>query len=223
MARTASLETYAKRFADKVHIVPFSTCHYWGGHINGHGYGMFKFRGRVERAHRVNYVLTKGEIPEINGKPAVLRHKCDQPLCVNPDHLVPGTQLENIQDAVDRERMPRGEDHHHCTVSDSRLAEIMSDIAAGGATGVLAERYGVSPSYISTLRHGGGRAKGLEKPKGRSDRRLSDEAALSIYEMAWKGVNSRDLIAKLHGTTKQSVSDIKRGATYAGVTGHGRA
>lgn len=223
MARAASLETYAKRFADKVHIVPFSTCHYWGGAINSNGYGMFKFRGRYERAHRVSYILTNGGIPEIGGKPAVLRHSCDQPLCVNPDHLGPGTQLDNIQDAVDRERMPRGESHHFCTVSEDRLSRIMADIAAGGGSVVLAEKYGVSPSYISTLRHGGGRSQGIEKPNGRSDRRLSDEAALSIYKMAWDGVNSRDLIAKLHGTTKQSVSDIKRGMTYAGVTGHGRS
>lgn len=222
MGLATSLETYSKRFADKVHVVPFSTCHYWGGHVNGHGYGLFKFRGRNERAHRVSYILNNGEIPEINGKPAVLRHKCDQPLCVNPDHLVPGTQLENIQDAVDRERMPRGEGHHFCTVSDERLAQIMADIAAGGGTGELAGRYGVSPSYISTLRHGGGRSKGIEKPKGRSDRQITDDKALDIYRTIHRGGRTGREVAAMFGVSATMVSDIKRGATYAGVTGHGR-
>lgn len=222
MATTVSLETYAKRFGDKVHIVPFSTCHYWGGAINSHGYGMFKFRGRNERAHRVNYVLTNGSIPDIDGKPAVLRHKCDQPLCVNPDHLVPGTQLDNINDAVERQRLPRGERHHFCTVSEGCLAQIMADIAAGGGTCELAERYGVSPSYISTLRHGGGRSKGVEKPKGRSDRQITDDKALDIYRAIHRGGRTRREVAAMFGVSATMVSDIKRGATYAGVTGHGR-
>lgn len=211
-----------ERFEAFVHIVPFSTCHYWGGTINEAGYGFLKVDGRWTRAHRVAYELANGPIPAINGKPAVIRHRCDTPLCVNPDHLIPGTQLDNIQDAVERQRMPRGEAHHNCTVSDECLADIMADIASGGATGVLAERYGVSPSYISTLRHGGGRSNGVEKPKGRSDRKISDETALAIYRAAQAGGRTGREIADAFGVSATMVSDIKRGATYAGVTGHGR-
>src|SRR5689334_1558894 len=38
----------------------------------------------------------------------VVRHKCDQPLCINPEHLTLGTHLENARDAMERGRLPKG-------------------------------------------------------------------------------------------------------------------
>lgn len=202
--------------------MPFSTCHYWGGAINDAGYGMISIGGKWTRAHRASYEMHKGPIPDINGKPALLRHRCDTPLCVNPDHLIPGTQVENMKDAAERGRMPRGERHHKCRVSEAKLAAIMADIAAGGKATELAEKHAVSASYIATLRHGGGRSKGGAKPTGRSDRQISDEKALAIYAAIHLGTRTGREVAEMFGVSATMVSDIKRGATYAGVTGHGR-
>jgi len=51
-------------------------------------------------AHRISYSITRGAIPP----GMVLRHSCDNPQCVNPDHLTPGTHKENMRDIVDRGR-----------------------------------------------------------------------------------------------------------------------
>lgn len=84
------------RFFKKV--VKTETCWLWTAAVAGNnGYGTFwnDTLGRVVRAHRFSYELHLGPIP--SGK--IIMHKCDNPICVNPDHLIPGSQKENINDA----------------------------------------------------------------------------------------------------------------------------
>jgi len=66
------------------------------------GYGAFGFDGKVQKAHRVAYMLTHGPIPD-GGH---ILHSCDNPSCVNPDHLRVGTHTENMRD-----KLARGRDH----------------------------------------------------------------------------------------------------------------
>jgi len=75
-------------------------CWLWNGTLDTSGYGSIKVNGRQRGVHRVVYELTYGEIPA--GK--ILRHTCDTPRCVRPDHLIPGTIAENRQDCVARNR-----------------------------------------------------------------------------------------------------------------------
>jgi hypothetical protein len=64
------------------------------------GYGKFSVNGDQDRAHRVAYVLTHGPI-----KPGqIVRHTCDCPPCCRPDHLIPGTHLDNAADRDQRGR-----------------------------------------------------------------------------------------------------------------------
>lgn len=68
-------------------------CWIWNGATDGgHRYGSFQFDGTVRRAHRVAYFWANGDIPD----GLVLDHLCRTTLCVNPDHLEPVTQHENI-------------------------------------------------------------------------------------------------------------------------------
>lgn len=64
------------------------------------GYGRFWFNKREQVAHRVTWQIFKGEIP----LGLLVLHKCDNPSCCNPEHMFLGTQKDNIQDAIKKER-----------------------------------------------------------------------------------------------------------------------
>lgn len=64
------------------------------------GYGRFVFRYKQYAAHRFAYLLTYGDIPD----GAVVRHTCDTPMCVRPDHLLVGTHQDNVNDQIARGR-----------------------------------------------------------------------------------------------------------------------
>jgi hypothetical protein len=97
------------------------TCWLFIGCLNKQGYGEFSFRGRARGAHRVSYQLFKGEIP-----PGLyVMHQCDNPPCVNPDHLSVGTSGENARDAVRKGRLfiPPREHKTHCASGHEFTAE----------------------------------------------------------------------------------------------------
>ena len=76
-------------------------CWEWNGaRLASGGYGSFRAHGRSVRAHRFAYELFVGPIPD----GAMVRHKCDNPPCVNPEHLEIGTHQQNMWDMSDRER-----------------------------------------------------------------------------------------------------------------------
>lgn len=90
-----------KRFFDKIRISE-TGCWNWIASIRGKsGYGAFKLNGLVVDAHRVSWMIHKGEIQK--GK--FVCHTCDNRLCVNPDHLFLGTQEDNMQDCVNKGRL----------------------------------------------------------------------------------------------------------------------
>src|ERR1700749_4969342 len=94
------LEKAKERFFNKV--TKTDNCWLWiGGTINK-GYGNFTWgRGVNILAHRFSYEIHKGKIPE--GK--IILHSCDNPICVNPEHLTIGTQQDNVNDMMNKNRM----------------------------------------------------------------------------------------------------------------------
>lgn len=86
-------------------------CWNWvAGKFNG-GYGKFRIGNKFYLSHRVSYSIHFGETPAH----LCLLHKCDNPSCVNPDHLQPGTHLENSKDMISKGRAPTGKRNGHHT------------------------------------------------------------------------------------------------------------
>jgi len=90
-----------KRFWDKVNKKAENECWEWLASKTGWGYGTFWYKNRNESASRFSWELHNGKIPE--GMLAL--HKCDNPPCVNPEHLFLGTHKDN---ALDKQRKNRG-------------------------------------------------------------------------------------------------------------------
>ena len=88
-----------ERLQKKLRADP-SGCHIWTGYVLPNGYAQCSFRSKISRAHIVMYAITKGPVP----KGMVVRHTCDNPICLNPDHLELDTQEQNVQDSIKRGR-----------------------------------------------------------------------------------------------------------------------
>lgn len=80
------------------------SCWIWRASHDDGGYGVFRWRGKARKAHRVAYAIAHGYTPP----GMVVMHTCDTPACVNPDHLVLGTQRDNVRDAIAKGRFLNG-------------------------------------------------------------------------------------------------------------------
>lgn len=99
------------------------TCWEWIGTVTSRGYGHFKKKKRLYRAHRLSFVIHKGNIP--NGM--MVCHSCDNPSCVNPDHLWLGTGYDNAMDMVNKGRAV-GNRTKHYSGDENKKTKIKSDI-----------------------------------------------------------------------------------------------
>ena len=81
-------------------------CHIWTGQKNNAGYGVFYSANMTLLAHRLVRAMHGGDLMT-----PVVMHTCDNPSCVNPDHLVDGTYLENSQDMYAKGRQKASESH----------------------------------------------------------------------------------------------------------------
>ncbi|MGW9268361.1 HNH endonuclease [Microbacterium sp. NPDC055599] len=126
-------------------------CWPWLGTVKKNGYGQFWFNGKPDRAHRVSYELTNGEIPE----GMLIRHTCDNKRCVNPAHLITGTARDNARDAVERGLYPRGETQGRSKLTLEQVNEIRRNWRERTETQKsMAERFGVSTSAIQLVATG---------------------------------------------------------------------
>lgn len=88
---------------------PMSGCWLWLENQHSvSGHGRFSYDSKTEYAHRVSYEMHKGAVTG-----DVVRHTCDTPSCVNPDHLTTGTRADNMHDMYRRGRS-YAQNQTHC-------------------------------------------------------------------------------------------------------------
>lgn len=85
--------------------IPEAGCFIWMGRKNVSGYGTIRIAGgRTVSVHRLAYCLANGRDIVALPSTTAIRHQCDTPLCINPDHLLAGSWKQNVHDAITRGR-----------------------------------------------------------------------------------------------------------------------
>lgn len=128
-------------------------CWLWAGGMFQHGYGAVTFRGRRRLAHRWFYEELRGPIPAGFS----LLHRCDTPACVNPAHLLVGTNAQNTADSIakGRARPLRGERHPLAKLTPAQVAEIREMAQSRSLTQKeIGRRYGITQSNVSMIARG---------------------------------------------------------------------
>lgn len=131
-------------------------CWLWVG--AGKAYGVFYLRrGKPVYAHRYSAFLS-GMVASPNAEDGakgndLVRHDCDTPRCVRPDHLRVGSAADNVNDMVSRGRHAdqSGALNGNAKLSPADVEKIRQLYAAGAKQAALAKRFGVSQGHISGI------------------------------------------------------------------------
>ena len=124
-------------------------CWLWQGSFGKDGYGVMGVGRQQKRTHRVAYECFVGEIP--NG--ALVCHTCDNPACVNPDHLFVGTSKDNTADMIRKKRkyiMERS-NHHGSKLTDDQVKDLVGMRKSGRKLKEIAVKYGIHFSTVSQI------------------------------------------------------------------------
>lgn len=125
------------------------TCWIWSGSIEVRGYGTVTAQKRTIKAHRLSYEIYVGEIPA----GLIIRHTCDVRNCVQPAHLIPGTDSDNAADRDSRGRhiVLIGESHGMSKVTADQVRKIREERIAGETMRSIATRYGITRQNVRMI------------------------------------------------------------------------
>ena len=127
------------------HVTKTRGCWIFKQHITLRKYRFIKDRGEMRLAHRVSWELTHGPIPD----GLIVCHKCDNPPCVNPDHLFLGTHKDNSQDMARKGKSQYGRKNTKAKLTDADVVAIRASDKSGNQ---IAKDYGIWPSQVSHIR-----------------------------------------------------------------------
>lgn len=136
------------------HVVKKDSCWEWVGRTTRHGYGCLRVdypSYKRTGAHRISWEIHNGPIPE----GMYVCHKCDNPNCVNPDHLFIGTPQDNVSDMHSkgraRKRGMKGEEHPNATLNEGIIREIRNMRETGMRNCQIARIFNLSPAAVSRI------------------------------------------------------------------------
>jgi len=203
-------EKYKENFFNKV--CKTEGCWYWIAFVNQDGYGSFWMDKKAIKAHRASYLLFKGSIPE---KMCVC-HFCDEPSCVNPEHLWLGTHKENMADMVKKKRIPFGEQRPNNKIPIYLRKEIAEQYKNGMTQLKLAEKYNCSASAIWNAVHHilpvGWNPKGEKHPRSK----LKVDDIIDILNLDSAGVSCKE-ISEGYPVTQQAIRLIVKGKNWSHI------
>lgn len=126
------------------------SCWIWKGGISYKGYGIFNrvFNGKIpSKAHRFSYALFKGEIPVGN----FVCHTCDNPPCVNPDHLWLGDAKSNCMDSVSKKRWDHKGPGGKPRLNKEKILEIRRLFKEGLSYQCIGNMFDTHPTNVSRI------------------------------------------------------------------------
>ena len=212
-----------KRFWSKTKRNPETGCIEWTAMVHrDFPYGLFYWKGRNRVAHRVAWRLAYGSFPD--GQ--VVRHKCDNPRCVNVDHLELGSQADNVADMVERGRQydRTGENNPKVRLNEVAVRVIRYMAAKGVPHRKLARVHGVHKSTVTAIVRGlswthvggpttDGDIRGEKSPNAKV-------TELDVRAIRWlvAGGLPQVRLTWLYGVDKGTVSSIVRRTSWAHIT-----
>lgn len=149
----------ARRLIARMRMISVTGCWEWQGARTHFGHGVLSFRGRTMIASRAALVAWRGANYD---DPFSALHLCDNPPCINPQHLTPGTSLDNARHMAERGRLSRGARVHNAKLTGDAVVAIRKAYQQGESPYALAAKYSVSGTTIrevvtgATWAHAGG-------------------------------------------------------------------
>lgn len=206
-----------ERFWKKVDVngpcILDTACWLWTGCKNKAGYGSIGLGGKGagnRNVNRVSWELHFGSIP----KGFFVCHKCDNPSCVNPEHLFLGTPKDNMVDMITkgRKRSALGSDASRSKLNEDQVLQIFSDERTYKE---IAKEFNITHEQVSNIKHKKD-WKHLTKDLECVIRRKTLSAALVLK--VFSDVRSLDVIAKDFGICRTTVSNIKNKKYHTKIT-----
>ena len=202
-------------------------CMEWKTATDKDGYGVFGVcNGDLKkqfRAHRFVWECYNG--PILKQKPPLLvLHKCDNPPCVNPNHLWLGINNDNVTDMMNKNRQRKGSDVATSVLSEDEVLEIKEMLNNGISYNTISNMFLIGKTTVSNIRKGviWSHITGFNEKNYnyKSRNKLNENQVSEILKLINLNMTQHD-IAKKFNVSDAAISRIKNGVRWSQVTGIG--